>query len=335
MVSMVFDGFNDNEIMLNDDVQFGLCQLNLQIKGLISGDLNVVIWGGKCYYQCYDLYIIDIKYWNIFGFGVGVENYIFGLGVVLLVWICGDVNDVDYCVDGDSNVNINYIDLCYVGWKLWMGLWIEFGIDYVMLNIIKKQDSYGGLYDVDNGVMLIGEISQDMLGGYNKIVLQYVNKGLVQNMVFQGGGWYDMWNYVNDVIGYCVINIGLILIIEKFFINYVLIWGLVDDIIDYIDKMWMLLLVVCGQYQFIDYVCLIGEVGGFYQKDSYNNGISYKQVGEKYIIVLGLVDGLDFMLCLELCIFVLYLNDFEDGKLFEDQMVNNIWNFGVQVEVWW
>ncbi len=41
----------------------------------------------------------------------------------------------------------------------------------------QKQDSYGGLYDADNGVMLTGEISQDMLGGYNKTVLQYANKG--------------------------------------------------------------------------------------------------------------------------------------------------------------
>lgn len=50
----------------------------------------------------------------------------------------------------------------------------------------QKQDSYGGLYDADNGVMLTGEISQDMLGGYNKTVLQYANKGLAQNMVSPG-----------------------------------------------------------------------------------------------------------------------------------------------------
>jgi hypothetical protein len=63
--------------------------------------------------------------------------------------------------------------------------------------------------------MLTGEISQDMLGGYNKTVLQYANKGLAQNMVSQGGGWYDMWNYVNDATGYRVINTGLIPITES------------------------------------------------------------------------------------------------------------------------
>ncbi len=47
MVSMVSDGSNDNETTLNDDAQFGLRQLNLQIKGLIPGDPNAVIWGGE------------------------------------------------------------------------------------------------------------------------------------------------------------------------------------------------------------------------------------------------------------------------------------------------
>lgn len=65
-------------------------------------------------------------------------------------------------------------------------IWTEFGIDYAMPNTTKKQDTYGGLYDAENGVMLTGEISQDMLGGYNKTVLQYANKGLAQNMVSQG-----------------------------------------------------------------------------------------------------------------------------------------------------
>ena len=46
MVSMVSDGSNDNESTLDDDAEFGLRQLNLQIKGLIPGDPNAVIWGG-------------------------------------------------------------------------------------------------------------------------------------------------------------------------------------------------------------------------------------------------------------------------------------------------
>ena len=79
MVSMVSDGSNDNETTLDDDAQFGLRQLNLQIKGLVPGDPNAVIWGGKRY-QRHDLHIIDTKYWNISGSGAGIENYTLGPG---------------------------------------------------------------------------------------------------------------------------------------------------------------------------------------------------------------------------------------------------------------
>ena len=41
---MVSDGPNDNETTFGDDAEFGLRQLNLQIKGLIPGDPDAVIW---------------------------------------------------------------------------------------------------------------------------------------------------------------------------------------------------------------------------------------------------------------------------------------------------
>lgn len=126
--------------------------------------------------------------------------------------IRGDANDVDTRITGDSDVNINYIDVRYAGFKPWAGSWTEVGIDYAMPNPTKQQKEYGGLYDADNAVMLTGEISQDMFGGYNKLVLQYANKGLAQNMISQGGGWYDMWHKTDEAKGYRVINTGLILL---------------------------------------------------------------------------------------------------------------------------
>ncbi len=335
MVSMVSDGSNDNETTIGDDAQFGLRQLNLQIKGLIPNDPNAVIWGGKRYYQRHDLHIIDTKYWNISGSGAGIENYTVGPGAVSVAWIRGDSNDVDYRVDNDNDVNINYIDVRYAGWKPWSGAWTEFGIDYAMPNPTKKQKDYGGLYEADDGVMVTGEISQDMFGGYNKLVLQYANKGLAQNMVSQGGGWYDMWHYVNDASGYRVINTGLIPLTEKFSLNHVLTYGSVNDITEYTDKTRLVSLVGRAQYQLTNYVRLIGEVGGFYQKDDYKNGTHYKQSGEKYTFAVGLADGPEFMSRPELRVFASYLNDSEDGKSFEDGTKNNTWNFGVQVEAWW
>jgi maltoporin len=82
----------------------------------------------------------------------------------------------------------------------------------------------------------------------------------------------------------------------------------------YTDKTRLVSLVGRAQYQFTEYVRLIGEVGGFYQKDSYTDGSKYKQSGEKYTIALGLADGPDFMSRPELRVFASYLNDSENGK---------------------
>jgi maltoporin len=174
-----------------------------------------------------------------------------------------------------------------------------------------------------------------MLGGYNKLVFQYANKGLAQNMVSQGGGWYDIWNFTDKATGYRVINTGLIPITDKFSLNHVLTLGAADKTTEYTDKTRMVSLVGRAQYQFTEYVRGIGEVGGFYQKENYNNGTHYKQGGEKYTIALGLAPSTDFMARPELRVFASYLNDSEDGKPFKDGTASNDWNFGVQVEAWW
>ncbi len=335
MVSMYSDGSNDNETTFGNDAQFGLRQLNLQVKGLVPGDKNAVIWGGKRYYQRHDLHIIDTKYWNISGAGAGIENYSVGPGSVSFAWIRGDANDVDYRVNGDNNVNINYLDLRYAGMKPWTGAWMEVGVDYAMPNPTDRQKSYGGLYDAENGVMLTGEISQNMLGGYNKVVLQYANKGLAQNMVSQGGGWYDMWNNTEEATGYRIINTGLIPITDRFSINHVLTWGSADKITSATDKSQLLSLVGRAQYQFTNYVRGIGEAGTFWQKETYTDGSDYKQRGQKYTVALALADGPEFMSRPELRIFASYLKDGEKRKVFSDNTANDTWNFGVQVEAWW
>ena len=335
MVSMFSDGSNDNETTFGDDAQFGLRQLNLQIKGLIPGDKNAVIWGGKRYYQRHDLHIIDTKYWNISGSGAGIENYSVGPGAVSVAWIRGDANDVDYRADNDNDVNINYIDVRYAGWKPWSGAWTEFGVDYAMPNPTNKQEAYGGLYDAENGVMLTGEISQDMWGGYQKLVLQYANKGLAQNMISQGGGWYDMYHDTRDATGYRVINTGLLPITDRLSLNQVITWGSADNVTEFTDKSTLLSVVGRAQYQFTDYVRAIGEAGTFVQKDENKDGSDYKQAGQKYTLALGLAAGPAFMSRPELRIFTSYLNDSERGNSFQDGTASNTWNFGVQVEAWW
>jgi maltoporin len=166
-----------------------------------------VIWGGKRYYQRHDLHIIDTKYWNISGSGAGLKTIRSARApspwpgsaampttlITASMATTTSISTISTFATRAGNRGQGH------------------GPKWVLTTRCQthqKAEEYGGLYEADNGVMVTGEISQDMFGGYNKLVLQYANKGLAQNMVSQGGGWYDMWNYVNDATGYRVINTG-------------------------------------------------------------------------------------------------------------------------------
>ena len=95
------------------------------------------------------------------------------------------------------------------------------GIDYAMPNPTNKQKEYGGLYEADNGVMVTGEISQTCWAAITSWCCSMPTK-VWRRTWFPRGGWYDMWNYVNDASGYRVINTGLIPITDKLSFNHVL-----------------------------------------------------------------------------------------------------------------
>ncbi|MCV6021870.1 carbohydrate porin, partial [Escherichia coli] len=82
----------------------------------------------------------------------------------------------------------------------------------------------------DNGLMLTAELSQSFSLGYNKFVLQYMDKGLAQNAISQGGGWYDIWSGdVSDAKGFRFISTGDLNLGENVVINHVLTYGNVKD----------------------------------------------------------------------------------------------------------
>lgn len=135
-----------------------------------------MIWGGKRYYQRHDLHIIDTKYWNISGSGAGVENYTLGPGAVSLARSAAMPTMLTIASMATAT-SISTISIYATRAGSHGRARGPNSVSTTRCQTPPKQDSYGGLYDADNGVMLTGEISQDMLGGYNKTVLQYANKG--------------------------------------------------------------------------------------------------------------------------------------------------------------
>lgn len=122
MFSIESKGTGNNENTKDDSANFGIKQLNIQAKGLLSAAPEAVLWMGKRFYQRHDLHIIDSKYWNVSGYGAGVEKIKAGPGELSVAWIRDD----------QGPLNINFADVRYAGLSPWAGSWIELGIDYAM-----------------------------------------------------------------------------------------------------------------------------------------------------------------------------------------------------------
>ncbi|WP_429231861.1 maltoporin LamB [Aeromonas veronii] len=347
MVSMESDGSNDTEntattcsfsdTTCEDDSKFGLRQFNVKAKGLIASDQDAVLWVGKRYYQRHDLHIIDAKYWNISGAGAGLENLKAGEGAFSFAWIRGDANNINWSLSNNSDdLNINYIDVRYAGFKPWSGAWTEVGVDYAMPNPTDAQKTAGGKLDPENGVMATAEISQYFAGsGINeKLVFQYANKGLAQNMISQGGGWYDAWNLTDDAKGYRVILTGDIPVGERFSINHVFTYGKGDKLEAGHDNTDLFSAVARGSYAWTDITKTLVEVGTFERTKTKTSGSEEKASGQKYTLAQAWSAGPSMMARPEIRVYASYIKDGEAESLQNGTSDTN-WNFGVQAEAWW
>lgn len=363
MISAVSDGDKDSETLNDDDdVTFGLRQFNLQIKGLIPGAPDAVIWAGKRFYQRHDLHIIDCKYWNISGSGAGIEYLPIGPGTLSAAWLRADSQNVDYRYDDTedaydeelieahklSTVNVNYVDLRYAGFRPWKGAWTEFGVDVAIPDNVDAPASVGGYGDgwdnYDNGTswMFTAELSQDMFGGYNKTVLQYFTAALAHNALDIGGGWYDSWTDNEDGWGISVINTGEIPITNRLSINHVLHYGYAADHNDgnYVDYAQSFRAVARLGYQTSDYTRIMTELAMFVDKTNYTNGSSPDLLrGQKATLAFAIAPEAGLMSRPELRIYASYLHCSDGEQIpsadWDDGMYETQWNFGVQAEAWW
>ncbi|WP_422839910.1 maltoporin LamB [Aeromonas veronii] len=341
MVSMESDGSSDGESTKDDDAKFGLRQFNAKAKGLIASDPDAILWVGKRYYQRHDLHIIDAKYWNVSGAGAGLENLKAGDGAFSFAWIRSDGDSV-YTGITNKDLNVNFIDVRYAGFKPWEGAWTEFGVDYAMPNPTDAQKSASksstseGDYDSKNGVMATGEVSQYFAGsGINeKLVLQYANKGLAQNMISQGGGWYDVWKKNEDATGYRVILTGDIPVGERFSINHVFTYGKGEKLQAWHDNTELFSAVARGTYAWTDITKTLVEVGTFERTKTWTSGTEEKESGQKYTLAQAWSAGPSMMARPEIRVYASYIKDGEAESLQNGTSDTN-WNFGVQAEAWW
>lgn len=364
MLAMTANGSNGWEATSDDDANFALCQFNLQVKGLIPGQPDAVVWAGKRYYQREDIHIIDIKYLEISGPGAGIEYLKLGPGALSLAWIRADANDTDYRYDGGegtSNTNVNFLDARYAG-SYWDGGWLEFvgtvampqdpdSVTYWDGNANNGKGGYvngeqdGIQAEYDNGTSFLGTVvlSQNVAGGYNKTVFQYATKGLANSFVswMNGGGSYDTYDDCDDAKGFRIINTGEIPITDDFRFNHSLVYGYVSDGADQknIDNEQIISAVVRGTVQTSQYSRIMAEVGAFKQTTKYKNDKDKDEVsGQKYTLALAFAPGKEILSRPELRIYASYIHASDDARVSNAtgaEIYDSNFNFGVQAEAWW
>ena len=370
LVQFNSDGHKDGEDLNDDDFNVGLRQFNLQVKGLIPGQKDAVIWAGKRYYQRADIHIIDSKYLNISGSGAGIENLKAGPGAFSFAWFRMDSEDIEYALDDSigldgtlwgentsylSDLNVNYLDARYAGWAPWDGAWTQFT---VTVAIPDEPEHIGYTTRDDQGVHdhVVGEprweqktsfmgtieFSQNFSAGYNKTVFQYANKALAHNVIDFGGGWYDSWNKTEDADGFSIINTGEINVTDNFSFTHVLQYGYASDMTAWEDNHSIIRAVARAGYQLTTYTRLLAEVGSFWEDVEYKDGTDGSMDGQKYTIAYAIAPGKGLMSRPELRVYASYLAangdegmDYYIPAAYGNTTDDSEWNFGVQAEAWW
>ena len=362
MFAMTSNGSNDWEgtgtvcnfdaKQCNGDSDFALRQFNVQAKGLLGFAPEATLWAGKRFYQRHDIHISDFYYWNISGAGAGIEGIQAGPGKVSLAWIRNDRSAADvfgqYTNTGtvanpvyqkNEDLNVNTLDARYAGIPLWQDGSLEVGAMYALVNETDAQKELKN-DNMKNGVMLTAELTQGVLGGFNKTVLQYGTEGYSKTMAFYGdGSWYGA-EAKAGADGYRIINWGVIPMGNSWEMGHQLVYGVGNEMWSGHDETQTFSAVVRPMYKWDDFNKTIFEGGIFKDKTSYTSGGSDKDGGYKLTLAQAWSAGSSFWARPEIRVFASYLADTEaDGSgsknSFESGTSDDTWQVGVQAEAWW
>jgi len=293
MFSMTSGQKRDWENTKGDDADFALRQLNVQAKNLFGG--NETLWAGKRYYQRHDIHISDTYYWDVSGAGAGIENIEVGPGKLSVAVLR---NDPWEAITGDAQtMDTNVFDIRYAGIPLWTDASLEVGYDFAMANPTDLQDKQNP--NINDGHMLTAELTQSMLGGFNKTVVQYFMDGLAaQGVSYGAGSGSGLQSNSSSGDGFRLINWGVLPVGDK--------------------------------------VEFGAEVGYFKDNQTTKGGVESSTDGTKYTLAQAWSAGSSWWARPEIRVFASYVQ--QDGQFRADSngvQQDDAWNFGVQAEAWW
>lgn len=207
------------------------------------------------------------------------------------------------------------------------------GVDYALVNETDAQKQLKN--NMKDGVMLTAELTQGVLGGFNKTVLQYGTEGYSKTMAFYGdGSWYGA-EAKDGADGYRLINWGVIPMGNSWEMGHQLVYGVGNQMWDTQDKFETMSAVIRPMYKWDDFNKTIFEGGYFKEKNTFTNKADEKDAGYKLTLAQAWSAGSSFWARPEIRVFASYLANDEDKKVFEGDTSKDTYQFGVQAEAWW
>lgn len=292
---------------------------------------EATLWAGKRYYQRHDIHISDFYYWDVSGAGAGIEGIQAGPGKLSFAWTRSDAGEL----------NNNILDARYAGIPLWSDASLELGVDYAVANPTDDQDKVNN--DIKDGVMLTAELTQGMLGGFNKTVLQYMSDSYATLPIYYGAGnWTSQDGASGD--GFRIINWGVLPVGNNVEFGHQLVYGQSNDVTISKDNVSYsgsdadtFSAVIRPMYKWDEIQKTILELGYYRDTQTLRGQEKQDKNGQKYTIAQAWSAGSSFWARPEIRVFASYLKAGGDnGQKFNgSNLDNNTWNFGVQAEAWW
>ena len=248
-------------------------------------------------------------------------------------------NDPWEAVTGSSDtIDTNVFDIRYAGIPLWTDATLEIGYDFAMANPTDEQDQLNP--DINDGHMLTAELTQSMLGGFNKTVVQYFIDGLAaQGVSYGSGSGSGLQSNSSSGDGFRIINWGVLPVGEKVEFGHQLIYAQASDFTEWgtqYDDKDTFSVVVRPMYKWTDVMKTIAEVGYFKDHETQKGASETSTDGSKFTLAQAWSAGSGFWARPEIRVFASYVQ--QDGKFRTDSngvKQDDAWNFGVQAEAWW
>ena len=351
--------------------QYAFRQAYLNVKGLFDWDKDANVWVGKRYYRR-DSYLTGIEYFNISGFGAGIQDLSAGDGKLSLAWFRRDDSTDNYKFDNYSQDQLYKIKRGMTSLHIFdvqynMPVWSDASLLIDATYLVPQRDAYTNHYngirpgaEYGNGSILGLELTQGMLGGFNKTVLTIAHGSNARWGNFGFDSWIEQSGASDSATRWSLRNFGDIKLSDNIgFAHHV--YGYYvsgfDHNITGDDTYKGFNVIVHPYFKLTKMTKIYADVGAYAESTNYTDSTGSTSQGQRYTLGYAISpDSMNFWSRPEIRIYATYLHGNDNSMNFQGEKYGDVFvsedranghtsaaggkqtsafNAGVMFEAWW